>query len=192
MTWVDLRSDGIVVRPWRTDDLAAFTALHHDQDVRRWSPAFEPRTAEQLREALERAAESGLHGDPGSFAVVADDQAPGGAAPGEVLGDVSYRLDLPTPPFSIADVGYAVLPSARGRGVASTALRLLTGWLLDPAGADLQRVQLDHAVENVGSCRTAARAGFVQEGVRRRYLPLRADADSPVLLHDTCLHGTTR
>lgn len=183
MPWTDLHAAGITVRPWREDDLQAFVALHHDRDVRRWSPAFPTRSAQELREALDRAVASGPQGAPGDFAVVAGEV---------VVGDVSYRLDLPCPPFSIADVGYGVLPAARGRGVASTALRLLTEWLLAPTGGDLARVQLDHAVENVGSCRTAARAGFVREGVRAAYLPLRADAGAPVRLHDTCLHGRVR
>ena len=183
MVWSELRASSIVVRPWREDDLAAFTALQDDPDVRRWSPAFERKTPQQLLSALAHEAEVGPLGGPAAFAV---------AAEGHVVGEVSFRLDLPSPPFSIADVGYCVLPGARGGGVASTALRLLTGWLLDPAGRDLTRVQLDHAVENLASCRTAARAGFVHEGVRAGYLPLRADADSAVVRHATCLHGTVR
>ncbi len=183
MAWTDLRDGGVTVRPWRQGDLAAFTALQGDVDVWRWSPAFEPKSPHELLSALAHEAEVGPLGGPGAFAVT---------AAGQVVGEVSFRLDLPSPPFSIADVGYCVLPTARGRGIASTALRLLTRWLLDPGGRDLARVQLDHAVENVGSCRTAARAGFAQEGVRAGYLPLRADADSAVVLHATCLHGVVR
>jgi len=184
MTWTDLRAAGVVVRPWRADDLTVFTAIMRDDDVRRWSPAPPSGAPEAVQERLDHAVDVGPRGEPGRFAIAGED--------GQVLGDVSYRFDLPRPPFAIADMGYVVLPAARGRGVASTALRLLTAWLLDPGGADLVRVQLDHAVDNVASCRTAARAGFVQEGIRAGYLPLRADPDSPVVLHDTCLHGRVR
>lgn len=185
MEFADLRADGIVVRPWRALDLAAFTALQHDPDGRRWSPAFERKSAEALQQSLDHEVEVGPGGGPGGFAVVDADLE-------RVLGEVSYRLDLPIPPFSIADVGYTVLPSARGGGVASTALRLLTAWLMDPAGADLARVQLDHAVGNRASCRTAARAGYLQEGIRPGYLPLREHAAAPIVRHATCLHGTVR
>ena len=184
MAWTPLRDHGVIVRPWRQDDFVAFTALQDDSDVRRWSPAFERKSPQQLLSALAHEAEVGPLGGPGAYAVT--------AATGQVVGEVSFRFDLPSPPFSIADVGYCVLPEGRGRGVAGTALRLLAQWLLDPGGRDLTRVQLDHAVENIGSCRTAARAGFVHEGVRAGYLPLRADADSPVVLHATCLHGVVR
>jgi RimJ/RimL family protein N-acetyltransferase len=54
----------------------------------------------------------------------------------------------------------------------------------------MARVQLDHSVENVASCRVALAAGFEREGMRRAYLPLR-DPESPtgVRRHDVCLHG---
>ena len=52
------------------------------------------------------------------------------------------------------------------------------------------RVQLDHSVENVASCRVALAAGLEIEGVRRGFLPLR-DPAAPdgVRRHDVCLHG---
>ena len=57
-------------------------------------------------------------------------------------------------------------------------------------GAGLARVQLDHAVANVASCRVALRAGFEQEGVRRGFLPV-VDPDAPAgwSRADVCLHG---
>jgi RimJ/RimL family protein N-acetyltransferase len=131
---------------------------------------------------LERDRATSDSGQPSSYAVVA-------AGTGDLLGDIAWRLDLPL--LGIADVGYATLPEARGRGVASAALGLLTTWLTDPVGGcGLPRVQLDHAVANAASCRVAARAGFVQEGVRRGYLPV-VDPDAPAgwSRADVCLHG---
>jgi len=104
-----------------------------------------------------------------------------GAAGGVFLGAIAGGF-----------VGYNVLPEARGRGVASRALRLLSTWVLSPQGMDLERVQLDHAVENVASCRTADHAGFTREGVRQRFLPLQNSPKAPVVFHDTCLHGLVR
>jgi len=134
---------------------------------------------------VQRAQEAAKSGRPASFAVVAaDDRA-------QVLGTFDWRNTFP-PAFSIVDVGYSVAPAARGRGVASTALALVSDWLLDPAGGDVVRVQLDHAVENVGSCRTALRAGFAVEGRRAAFLPLRERPDAPVVRHEACLHGRVR
>jgi RimJ/RimL family protein N-acetyltransferase len=180
------RGDGLVLRTWRERDLAAMTALLTDAESRRWNPPLGEFTSERIGQRLAAAVESAAGDDPTSFVIAADDDQD------RVLGSIDFRRDHPIPPFSVVDVGYGVLPDARGHGVAATALRLLSAWVLSPDGMDLDRVQLDHAVENVASCRTADRAGFTREGVRQRFLPLQASPQAPVVLHDTCLHGLVR
>jgi RimJ/RimL family protein N-acetyltransferase len=63
------------------------------------------------------------------------------------------------------ELGYVVAPPARGRGVATEALRLLTEW----AFADLEalRVELWIDVVNEASKRVAERCGYVREAVLR-------------------------
>lgn len=66
-------------------------------------------------------------------------------------------------------------------------------WLvLDEDGPGQVRVQLDHSVENVPSCRVAVTAGLEREGLRRAFLPL-PDPSAPagVRRHDVCRHGVT-
>ena len=83
---------------------------------------------------------------------------------GDFLGFASmFRLDLPA---REAEIGYAVAPAARGRGVAGRALALLTGWGLDELG--LERLELRIAVTNPASERVATRAGYTREGILRR------------------------
>lgn len=180
-----LRADGVALRVWTPDDVDALLELLADPESLRWSPIVRaPDRANgefRIAEAV-AAAEAGL---PTSFAVV------DAADPARVIGSLDWRNGFPAP-FSVVDVGYGVAAAERGRGVGSTALRLLTEWLLDPTGGDVHRVQLDHAVENVGSCRTALRAGFVIEGRRECFLPLRERPDAPVVRHPVCLHGRWR
>src|SRR5206468_2233818 len=64
-----------------------------------------------------------------------------------------------------AEVGYIVGPVARGRGVGSHALRLLTDWGLGPFG--LRRIELRADVTNLASLRVAERCGYVREGTLR-------------------------
>ena len=64
-----------------------------------------------------------------------------------------------------AEAGYIVAPSARGRGVASRALTLLTDWALDELA--LERVELRITVENEPSIRVAEKCGYEREGVLR-------------------------
>jgi RimJ/RimL family protein N-acetyltransferase len=63
------------------------------------------------------------------------------------------------------ELGYTVAPDARGRGVATEALRLLTGWAFDEL--DAVRLELLISVANDASKRVANRCGYVREGVLR-------------------------
>ena len=61
-----------------------------------------------------------------------------------------------------------VVPSARGRGVATALLRELTAWALRQG---VQRCELIISVGNTASERVAVRAGYVREGhLRSVYL----------------------
>ena len=64
-----------------------------------------------------------------------------------------------------AELGYLVVPQARGRGVATEALRLLTE--LAFTELDLVRLELMIAIHNRPSKIVAQRCGYVREGVLR-------------------------
>lgn len=175
----------LAVRVWApATDAEDGLRLVHDPEQDRWAtPFFVPRPVNlaAYRHRLEREVARAAGGEPASYAVASADT-------GQLLGDISWRLDNPR--LGVADVGYGTLPEARGRGVASGALRLLSAWLLAADGPALARVQLEHAVGNPASCGVARRAGFEQEGIRRRFLPL-VDPTAPAgwTRADICLHG---
>ena len=84
---------------------------------------------------------------------------------GEFLGVGAFvRLDLAA---QQGEIGYVVGPAARGRGVATRALRLLTGWGF--TGLELERIELWIDVTNPGSETVARRVGYQREGVLRSY-----------------------
>jgi [ribosomal protein S5]-alanine N-acetyltransferase len=66
-----------------------------------------------------------------------------------------------------AEVGYSVIPSARGRGIAAVALIAVTrfAWTI-PA---LYRIELHIEPWNTGSIRTAEKAGYEREGLLRSH-----------------------
>jgi RimJ/RimL family protein N-acetyltransferase len=64
-----------------------------------------------------------------------------------------------------AEIGYWVAPAARGRGVATRALGLLSRWCMTIGG--FARLDLQAATANEASLRVAERCGFVREGVLR-------------------------
>ncbi|GAA4829753.1 hypothetical protein GCM10023221_01410 [Luteimicrobium xylanilyticum] len=144
---------GLRLRPWTPDDAPAVRAVYADPDVRRWHA----RTVEDDDEARELVA--GWTGEwgarTGAHWAVDDD---GGALVGRVtLVDVDGR-------DGTAEIGYWTAPDARGRGVATAAVEAVVGWA--KAGG-LRRLEIEHAVGNVASCRVAARSGFALEGVER-------------------------
>jgi RimJ/RimL family protein N-acetyltransferase len=63
------------------------------------------------------------------------------------------------------ELGYIVAPAARGRGVATAILRLLTRWAFEEVSA--QRAYLIIDVENPASARVAESCGYQLEGVMR-------------------------
>lgn len=67
-------------------------------------------------------------------------------------------------------VTYWTAPSARGRGVATVALRALAVWAY--TALDLYRLELGHRVSNAAACAVAKRAGFQVEGLQRAKLRL--------------------
>ena len=64
-----------------------------------------------------------------------------------------------------AELGYLIAPSARGRGVATQALAMLTDWAL----AELRALRLELLIsdQNPASRKVAVRCGYQLEGVLR-------------------------
>ena len=89
-------------------------------------------------------------------------------ARGEVVGAVTWRPVAygPNRESRALDVGVALLPKARGRGVGTAAQRLLVEYLFQ--STSVHRVQASTDVDNVAEQRALARAGFVREGVARQ------------------------
>ena len=80
----------------------------------------------------------------------------------------------------VGEVGCCLVPAARGCGIATEALRLLTDWAF--ATLELGRVQVFVAPENVAALELAGRAGFRREGVLRSYWEIAGERLDVVVL----------
>jgi RimJ/RimL family protein N-acetyltransferase len=144
----------IALVPLAREHLPAVEALFDDPDVLRFTRLPEPPPpgfAETWLGLYERGRRDGTRE---GFAVVDD---------GEFLGlALAPRIEREA---RTAELGYIVAPAARGRGVATTALRLLTDWAFEKLGA--LRLELLVGVENHASKRVAERNGYRLEGVLR-------------------------
>jgi RimJ/RimL family protein N-acetyltransferase len=87
------------------------------------------------------------------------------AATGRAVGGIG--LWLSELPHGRAEIGYSVMPSARGRGYAAAALVAATGfgWTIP----ELHRIALYIEPWNTPSIRTAETAGYEREGLLRSY-----------------------
>lgn len=159
---VELRGDGLLLRVPQPGDVPAVAAACRDPQTQRWTTVPVPYTEEHAVSFVEDYAASGWAG--GTLAVFAITEGDGRYA-----GAVDLRLDG----TGMGEVGYAVAPWSRGRGVASAALRLVCRWGFESLA--LARIEWWAHVGNLASRRTAERVGFVVEGTCRQRLLARGE-----------------
>jgi RimJ/RimL family protein N-acetyltransferase len=153
------------LRPLTEEDVPEVVAACQDPEIPRWTLVPSPYTEDDAREFLARASD---------VSAIVD------AESGEFFGAIGWHwVD------GNVQVGYWVKREARGRGVASRALRLLARWAFTDLGA--VRVQLLTEPENRASQRVAEKAGFRREALLRSFIDLkgrRADVYMYALLRD--------
>ncbi len=117
--------EGLALRMPGDSDRERWLELFHDPEQLRFGmPAVLPVPArvDDIDERVAEARRKFAAHQPTTFVVVAEDD------PERFLGTVGWSFHVPAP-LQVVDVGYAVHPDARGRGVATRALRTLTRWL---------------------------------------------------------------
>jgi RimJ/RimL family protein N-acetyltransferase len=165
----DLRLPGIRLRRWTEADADAVLALARDGDGSQWSRSL--RQVHDLTGAREwlQAREG-----PGRVEWAAVD-----TASGEVMGRV-HLFDVDRD--AVTEIGYAVWPGHRRRGLATTMVAAATRFAFEDRG--YRRVELVHALGNPASCAVATRCGFAFEGIQRAALD-----HGDGVAHDAHLHA---
>jgi len=152
-------SDGVVMlRQWEPGDVPALVeCLDGDPEVTRWLELVpQPYDESEARTWVRQAASYWHEGTAAPFAVTDADG-------GDVVGGVGFRwVDLT---HAIGEVGYWLRREARGRGLTTRAVRLLSTWALETL--ECERLQLRADELNVPSQRVAEKAGFRREGLLR-------------------------
>ena len=138
----------LILRPRRLEDVDALVAACQDPEIPRWTMVPSPYTREHAVDFLARAGEEAASGESvGLFAVDAE---------GTLLGSFSL-MDLLSEP-GYGEIGYWLAAAARGRGLATRAVRLLTRWGHNVLG--LERIEIHVDVDNAPSHGVAQRAGY--------------------------------
>jgi RimJ/RimL family protein N-acetyltransferase len=142
-------TDGtVLLRASEPRDLPAIEAGIHDPEVIRWIGPTEGSAIDVI--ALNRTRWAS--GSP-TLSICERD--------GTCVGLV--WINLREADQTTGSVGYWLLPRARGRGLATRAVRLLSGWAAREMG--LTNLRLTTEPENERSRRVAERSGFRQTGL---------------------------
>ncbi|MGW0750738.1 GNAT family N-acetyltransferase [Streptomyces sp. NPDC002587] len=142
---IELSGEGLVLRDWTEADLAAMPELFDHPDIAYWTPIVSPFDEEAARKRLHRDRQLRKDGTAILLAITVDGGAP--------LGEVMLRR---APEGT--EIGYAVGPAHRGRGLAVRAVRVMAAYAFEQLGTD--QVVLELEAENAASVAVATRAGF--------------------------------
>ncbi len=162
-----------MLRPVTEDDLALLERLTNDPVAagrHEWHGWRDPG-------AWRRGwADTGLLGASGGVLTV--------VCGADRAGSVSWRRTQTGADSYCWSIGIGLLPEFRGRGVGSAAQRMLVRYLF--AHTQVNRVQAETEITNVGEQRALEKAGFTREGVIRGAMFRHGQ------WHDDVLYGVLR
>lgn len=169
--------DGVRLRPLREADVARIVEACSDPETQHWLNGLpRPYTAAAARDYLHDCTWRAAAGLKTSWAVAdpADDS---------FLGNIAL-MDLGGLNPTTAEVGYWMHPAARGRGLMTEAVRLVSRHALDSEALGLRRVSLLAAAGNIASRSVATAAGFRRVGLEREAELLGDGSVDDLVVHD--------
>lgn len=154
----ELRDEVVTLRSWEGEDAPWYVACVRDPEVQRFTTDPPTLTAEDVATAI-----AALVGHPERVAYLIAD-----AASGRRLGNIALsHAD------GIGELSYWVAADARGRGVATHAVQLLTAAAF--RHLELGELRLWTHAENTASRRVAERAGFHRDRARDQPRHIKGD-----------------
>jgi len=152
--------DGTVaLRAWRPEDAEAIALACRDPLIARFTSVGSGFTAGDARLWLAAQTARISSGELAPFAIT---------VPPEETAVGSVSLQRFAWGHRRGEVGYWLAAPARGRGLATRAVNVVTAWGF--AALELQRLDLLADVGNRASQRVAELAGFTREGILRSFL----------------------
>ncbi len=154
-------ADGeLVLLPVAAEHVGAVTAACQDPEIPRLTLVPSPYSETDARNWVELATSAREDGSGLHFAVI-------DSRDGRLLG----AIGVDARGWPVCRIGYWVAREARGAGVATRALVLLSRWVLREH--PIPRLELVTDPENLASRRVAEKAGFTREGTLRASLERR-------------------
>jgi ribosomal-protein-alanine N-acetyltransferase len=149
---------GFELRAWAADDIPDLVSAWEDPEMHRWMPEeADPFGVDEAIAFVEAAARGLAEGTALALAIC-------DARTKRAIGSVTFHVWGPRH----WNIGYWVSPRNRNRGLATAAVSKLSRWAFS-SRPSLQRISLYTLPGNAGSQKVADRAGFVFEGLLRRW-----------------------
>ncbi len=168
-----LRTERLVLRPMRIDDLDEEAQMMADPRVMRYITGGEPRPRERVLQSLERSDLFWAMRRLGMFCVRTHDGAFVGDGLLVPIRHSGVPKELHTDPVAYGpdiEVGYRLTHDAWGNGYATEIARAIVHFAMeDEAGPRLERVIGVTDPENVASGRVLEKAGLVLIGETEAY-----------------------
>jgi len=164
----DLVSERIRLRRWTHADLPCIEAASTDPEIPQGTTVPATYTDEEGRAFIERQWGRQTSGQGLSLAIadVATDEAKGLVFLG--LGRIRGHCHL----------GYWLIPEARGRGLGTAAVELVSRWVL--TATDVHRLVAEVHPDNAASLALLRSCGFTEEGLLRSWLWIGGDVADAV------------
>lgn len=146
-----LSTDRLRLAPITMDDASDLQALANDDQVSALSLNFTPFSEDAARTWIAEQQSGWKDGTRCTFAIRV-------AETGAFIGVAALMINRKG---NKAELGYATMPSAWGKGYATEACRAVVRYAFDELG--LTRLTANHLLENAASARVLAKLGFREE-----------------------------
>ena len=165
MKEIILTNDSLFIRPFKnTDSKALYEAAHESiEDISPWMTwCHEIFSLDDSEKCIESSTEDWSKGNEYNFAIINQRN-------GTLLGVCGLnKIDNDN---RIANIAYWVRSSRKGKGIASSVVRLLARFAFEEL--KLNRVEIIPAIGNKASQRVAMKAGATKEGILRKRIVVR-------------------
>ena len=155
---VELKTDRLLLRPWRLDDVDDVLAYATDEGWGRFLPVPRPYGRRDAEVFVARSVIASWETDPG-FAVVLDSV---------VIGGMGLRVERFR---QTAELGYSIAKQQWGTGICTEGARRVIDWGFETF--ELAKVVVQVDIKNEASLRVAEKLGATREGVLRSHVAIR-------------------
>ncbi|HTN16191.1 MAG TPA: GNAT family N-acetyltransferase, partial [Chitinophagaceae bacterium] len=160
---IRLSTEHLILRPVATQDLDMVHHLHSLPETDRYNTMGIP--------AELSATETVMQGWFGEIAQGKKYVFVMEGAGGSFIGLAGMNIDRPH--YAKAEIWYKLFPEHWGKGLATETVRGLLQFGFRQLS--LHRIEAGCATENAASARVLQKAGFIQEGLSRKVLPIRGE-----------------